>query len=137
MNVLKCYFFGLVKGNKGKIKSENPRGKNYHIHYHYILRTTRTNGLAGIPAWWNYPVLNEQDWQQHSYIAKFFADIDFANEPFNPIECFAEGADSYVINSDKNMFGGVRSFQKRKCKWAKNKNYQNKISKLKFAAFRI
>lgn len=87
-----------------------PRDPNYHIHYHNTLWATLSNGLAGIPVWWDYPVLNEQDWQQLKIVSEFVTDIDFASEPFKPAKCAAEGADFYVMDSGKNSFGWARSY---------------------------
>jgi len=88
----------------------HPRESNYHIHYHNTLWATLTNGLAGIPVWWDYPILNKQDWQQLKHISEFVADIDFANEPFKPVDCTATGADIYVMDSGKNLIGWVRTY---------------------------
>ncbi len=89
-----------------------PREKNYHIHYHNTLWATLTNGLAGIPVWWDYTVLNDQDWQQLKVISGFVSDIDFANVNFKPAQAGAIGADIFVMASDKNAFGWIRSYEK-------------------------
>ena len=60
-----------------------PSSKEYHISYHNQIWATLTNGLAGIPVWWDFTVLNDQDWQQLKHLSVFVSDIDFANLPFN------------------------------------------------------
>ena len=84
----------------------------YHIHYHNTLWATLTNGLAGIPVWWDFPVLNEQDWMQLKHIAAFTSDIDFANLPWKPETAEAKGADIYVMSTGSQAFGWLRSFEK-------------------------
>lgn len=90
----------------------HPKDENYHIAYHNQLWASLTNGLAGIPVWWDYPVLNEQDWMQIKTIAAFVADIDFANQPYKPADCKADGADIYTMDAGNNLFGWLRSFEK-------------------------
>ena len=88
------------------------RDPKYHIHYHNTLWATLTNGLAGIPVWWDFPVLNEQDWMQLKHIAAFTSDIDFANLPWKPETAEAKGADIYVMSTGSQSFGWLRSFEK-------------------------
>ena len=88
------------------------RERNYHIHYHNTLWATLTNGLAGIPVWWDYPVLNEQDWLQLKHIAAFTSDIDFANLPWKPVDAEAKGADIFVMATENKAFGWIRSYEK-------------------------
>jgi hypothetical protein len=89
-----------------------PRDNNYHIHYHNTLWATLTSGLAGIPVWWDFPVLNEQDWMQLKHVAAFTSDIDFANLPWKPANAEAKGADIFVMATDNNAFGWIRSYEK-------------------------
>ncbi len=89
-----------------------PRDKNYHIHYHNTLWATLTNGLAGIPVWWDFPVLNEQDWQQLKHISAFTAEIDFANLPWKPISADVKGADIFAMLTETKAFGWIRSYEK-------------------------
>jgi hypothetical protein len=86
--------------------------ENYRINYHNVIWASLTNGLAGIPVWWDYTFLTEQDWEQLSYLRKFVDDIDFANLPFKPVEAAAPGADIYVMDAGKDAFGWLRSFEK-------------------------
>jgi hypothetical protein len=89
-----------------------PRDKNYHIHYHNTLWVTLTNGLAGIPVWWDFPMLNEQDWLQLKHISVFTSEIDFANLQWNPAEAQAKGADIFVMATENKAFGWIRSYEK-------------------------
>jgi hypothetical protein len=86
--------------------------ENYHIHYHNALWATLANGLAGVPVWWDYTFLKEQDWEQLSHVATFTENIDFANLPFEPVEVTATGADIYVMDSGSEGFGWLRSYAK-------------------------
>lgn len=88
------------------------RDKNYHIHYHNTLWATLTNGLAGIPVWWDFPVLNEQDWQQLKHISAFTSEIDFANLPWKPISAMVNGNDVFAMLTETKAFGWIRSFEK-------------------------
>ena len=90
-----------------------PRELSYHIHYHNTLWATLTNGLAGIPVWWDYPVLNEQDWQQLKHISAFTAEIDFANQPWKPAVAEAAGSDVFVMSTGNEAFGWIRTFEKK------------------------
>ena len=89
-----------------------PRDNNYHIHYHNTLWATLTNGLAGIPVWWDFPVLTEQDWMQIKHVAAFISDIDFANLPWKPAEAESTGTDIFVMATENKAFGWIRSFEK-------------------------
>jgi hypothetical protein len=84
----------------------------YREVYHNAIWASLTNGLAGIPVWWDYTFLTQQDWEQLSHLANFVEDIDFANLPFKPVEANAEGADIYVIDAGKDCFGWLRTFLK-------------------------
>ncbi len=88
-----------------------PREPEYHIHYHNTLWATLTTGLAGIPVWWDYPILNEQDWQQLKHISAFTSDIDFANQPWKPAAAEAIGADIFVMATGDEAFGWLRSYE--------------------------
>ena len=89
-----------------------PRESNYHVHYHNTLWATLTSGLAGTPVWWDYPVLNDQDWQQLKVIAGFVSDIDFANLKWEPAKAKADGADVFVMAAGNKAFGWIRSYEK-------------------------
>jgi len=78
--------------------------------YHNAIWASLTNGLAGIPVWWDYTFLTPEDWEQLSHLAGFVADIDFANLSFEPADATAEGADIYVMDAGKDCFGWLRSF---------------------------
>ena len=68
--------------------------------------------MAAIPVWWDYPVLTDQDWDQLKFLAEFVADIDFANQPYKPLTVAAEGADLYVMGTNRDAFGWGRSYKK-------------------------
>ncbi len=87
------------------------RDEKYHIAYHNQIWAALTNGLAATPVWWDYPVLNEQDWQSLKHFSMFVQDIDFANLPFQPVIATADGADAYVMDSGEKAFGWIRSFE--------------------------
>jgi hypothetical protein len=84
----------------------------YREVYHNAIWATLTNGLAGIPVWWDYTFLTPEDWEQLNHLANFVADIDFANLPFEPAEATSEGADIYVMDAGKDCFGWLRSYKK-------------------------
>jgi hypothetical protein len=88
------------------------KDERYREVYHNAIWASLTNGLAGIPVWWDYTFLTQQDWEQLSHLAGFVADIDFANLPFEPAEATAEGADIYVMDAGKDCFGWMRSYSK-------------------------
>jgi len=87
-----------------------PQSKEYHISYHNQIWASLTNGLAGIPVWWDFPILNEQDWQQLKHLASFVSDIDFANLPYKPSQPTAEGTDIFVMDAGDKAFGWARTF---------------------------
>ena len=89
-----------------------PESKEYHISYHNQIWASLTNGLAGIPVWWDFTVLNEQDWQQLKNLSAFVSDIDFANLPYKPAEATGEGADIFIMDAGDNAFGWARTFLK-------------------------
>ena len=85
---------------------------NYHISYHNQLWASLTNGLAATPIWWDYPVLNDGDWDQLKVLSGFVSGIDLANQPYKPLEVSAEGVDLYVMGTSHDAFGWGRSFGK-------------------------
>lgn len=87
--------------------------ERYSDIYHNAIWASLTNGLAGIPVWWDYTFLKRQDWEQLSYLAGFVRDIDFANLPFEPVNASAENADIYVMDAGKECFGWMRSYTKK------------------------
>ena len=99
--------FGEAGANLAYFK---PKTKEYHISYHNQIWASLTNGLAGIPVWWDFPVLNAQDWQQIKYISAFVSDIDFANLPYKPVPANAEGTDIYIMDAGDKTFGWARTF---------------------------
>lgn len=86
--------------------------EEYHITYHNAIWATLSNGLAGIPVWWQYPHLIEQDWQHLQYLSQFVSDIDFAALPYQPAKSSACGADVYIMDSGKLAFGWIRTYEK-------------------------
>jgi hypothetical protein len=89
-----------------------PDTKNYHISYHNQIWASLTNGLAGVPVWWDFTVLNAQDWQQLKFLAAFVSDIDFVNLPYKPAEANGEGSDIFVLDAGDKAFGWIRTFLK-------------------------
>jgi len=89
---------------------ENDR-EEYHITYHNAIWASLSNGLAGIPVWWQYTHLNDQDWQQLQHLSGFVSDIDFANLPYQPVKATADGTDVYVMDAGDHAFGWARSYQ--------------------------
>jgi hypothetical protein len=87
-----------------------PEKKEYHISYHNQIWASLSNGLAGIPVWWDYSILNEQDWQQLKHLSAFVSDIDFANLPYKPVHANAEGTDIYIMDAGDKAFGWARTF---------------------------
>jgi len=92
-----------------------PSEQEYHISYHNQIWASLTNGLAGIPVWWDYPVLNELDWQSLQHLSNFVTDIDFANLPFQPASANARNSDIFVMSSGKVAFGWLRSYTTENC----------------------
>jgi len=91
---------------------ENDR-EEYHITYHNAIWASLSNGLAGIPVWWQYTHLNDQDWQQLQHLSGFVSDIDFANLPYQPVKATADGTDVYLMDAGDHAFGWARSYQRR------------------------
>ncbi len=90
----------------------NRKDPRYREVYHNAIWASLTNGLAGIPVWWDYTFLTQQDWEQLSHLAGFVAGIDFANLPFEPADATAEDADIYVMDAGNDCFGWLRSYKK-------------------------
>jgi hypothetical protein len=85
--------------------------EEYHITYHNAIWASLSNGLAGIPVWWQYTHLNEQDWQHLQFLSQFVSDIDFANLPYKPVKATAAGTDVYVMDSGNHAFGWCRIYE--------------------------
>ncbi len=90
----------------------SPKDKNYHISYHNQLWASLSNGLAATPVWWDYPILNDDDWDQLQNLAGFVSDLDLANQPYQPLSATSKGADLYVMGTSNNAFGWGRSYEK-------------------------
>lgn len=94
---------------------ESPVGKSIRINgfddnYHNAIWATLSNGLAGIPVWWQFRHMSARDWDHLQHLATFVAEIDFANQPYNLAAISAEGADAYALISSSLGFGWVRSY---------------------------
>jgi hypothetical protein len=85
--------------------------REYRLVYHNAIWASLSNGLAGIPVWWDYTFLTEEDWKKLSYLVRFVDDIDFANLPFEPANVSAGGADVYVMDAGNLAFGWLRSYE--------------------------
>jgi hypothetical protein len=90
----------------------SPKDKNYHISYHNQLWASLSNGLAATPVWWDYPVLDNADWDQLQNLAGFVSNLDLANQPYQPLNATSEGADLYVMGASNHAFGWGRSYEK-------------------------
>jgi len=90
-----------------------PSSKEYHISYHNQIWASLTNGLAGIPVWWDFTVLNDQDWQQLKHLSAFVSEIDFANLPYKPAKAGAAGSDVYVLDAGEKAFGWARTYKNK------------------------
>jgi len=88
----------------------NRRDEEYHINYHNVIWATLANGLAGIPVWWQFGHLSQDDWDQLQYLSDFVSDIDFANLPYDIAEVSVDGADAYGLEAGSVAFGWVRSY---------------------------
>ncbi len=86
--------------------------REYRLVYHNAIWASLTNGLAGIPVWWDYTFLVDEDWMKLKYLRRFTGYIDFANLPFEPAAVSAEGADVYVMDAGSEAFGWVRNYSK-------------------------
>jgi hypothetical protein len=85
--------------------------EEYRLVYHNAIWASLSNGLAGIPVWWDFTFLKEEDWEKLSYLAAFVGGIDFANLPFEPASVTAPGADVYVMDAGSEAFGWLRSYE--------------------------
>jgi hypothetical protein len=108
-NFEKPAIFGEAGADLAYYENDEPE---YHEAYHNALWATLTNGLAGIPVWWEYNHLNEQDWDHLSYLEKFTSEIDFANKQYAPGEITGQGVDAYLMSSSEGGFGWVRTFER-------------------------
>jgi hypothetical protein len=81
----------------------------YHDTYHNAIWATLTNGLAGIPVWWQFPHVSARDWDHLQHLATFVSGIDLANQPYDLATIQAHGADAYALNADALAFGWIRS----------------------------
>lgn len=90
----------------------DPKEEEYHTSYHNQIWASLCNGLAATPVWWDYPVLTGEDWDQLQNLAGFVADIDFANQPFKPLDVSANETDLYVMGSCGEAFGWGRCYLK-------------------------
>ena len=88
----------------------NVRQEEYHDTYHNAIWATLTNGLAGIPVWWQFRHLSTCDWDHLQYLATFVSEIDFANQPYNLATIVVEEPDAYTLSADSLVFGWVRSY---------------------------
>jgi hypothetical protein len=86
-----------------------PGSKEYHVSYHNQIWASLANGLAGTPVWWDFSILNEDDWKQLSHLSKFVSDIDFANLPYKPAVVNSDVADIFIMDSGDKGFGWLRS----------------------------
>lgn len=86
--------------------------KRYREVYHNAIWASLTNGLAGIPVWWDYTFLTAEDWEQLRNLSGFVDDIDFANLLWEPATATAEGADIYMMDAGNKSFGWLRSYKK-------------------------
>jgi len=86
--------------------------EKYRIMYHNVIWGTLVNGLAGIPVWWSYTYMTEQDWQHLQHLSDFVEDIDFANLPYKPTNASALGTDVYVMDSGDHAIGWGRTWNK-------------------------
>jgi hypothetical protein len=102
--------FGEAGAGLAYFSTRDPR---YHTSYHNQIWASLTNGLAATPVWWDYPVLNNGDWDQLQILSDFAAGIDLANLPYAPMEVEGEGTDLYVMGTGKDAFGWGRSYEKK------------------------
>ena len=99
--------FGEAGAEHTYFRRGDPRN---HDAYHNAIWASLTNGLAGIPVWWDYNFLSERDWMHLKYLAGFVADIDFANMDYQPGELSGEGLDVYGMLAGSTGFGWVRRY---------------------------
>ena len=106
-NFDKPAIFGEAGADLAYFKRDDPE---YHEAYHNAIWATLSNGLAGIPVWWEFRHLSERDWDHLSYLADFVNNIDFANLKFRPTSVTADGTDAYGMVSDQGGFGWARTY---------------------------
>lgn len=99
--------FGEAGADLAYFKREDPR---YHEAYHNAIWATLSNGLAGIPVWWQFRHLSEQDWDHLRYLADFVKNIDFANLDYGPVRVHGKGVDAYGMMSQNDGFGWARTY---------------------------
>lgn len=88
----------------------NRRDPEYHIAYHNAIWASLSNGLAGIPVWWQLFHLTAEDWDHLIYLSVFVSDIDFGNLPYRPEPATAEGSDVFALVAGPAAFGWMRSY---------------------------
>ncbi len=86
-----------------------PKEPEYHVAYHNQIWACLTNGLASTPVWWDYPVLNEQDWNSLMHLSDFVSDIDFANQMYQPENVESDKADIFLMKAGATAFGWLRT----------------------------
>ena len=106
-NFNKPALFGEAGADLDYFKRDDPK---YHEAYHNAIWATLSNGLAGIPVWWEFRHLSERDWDHLSYLADFITNIDFANLDYDPTRITGEGVDGYGMNSGNSGFGWACSY---------------------------
>jgi hypothetical protein len=106
MDFDKPAIFGEAGADLSYFHRNDPR---YHVAYHNAIWACLSNGLAGIPVWWLYTHLTQEDWKQLSYLADFVKDIDFANQPYAPVSVGIEGVDAFAMACADAGFGWLRS----------------------------
>jgi len=105
-NFNKPAIFGEAGADLAYYNRDDPE---YHEAYHNAIWATLSNGLAGIPVWWQFRHLSDRDWDHLSYLADFVQDIDFANADYNPAIVSGEGTDAFGMFSDESGFGWART----------------------------
>lgn len=106
-NFDKPALFGEAGADLAYYKRQDPR---YHEAYHNAIWASLTNGLAGIPVWWMFHHLSDQDWDDLKHLAAFVSDIDLANQPYQLADVKSEGADAFGLATGSDAFGWIRSY---------------------------
>lgn len=101
--------FGEAGADLAYFNRDDPE---YHEAYHNGIWATLTNGLAGIPVWWQFRHLSDRDWDHLSYLVDFVHDIDFANVDYDPLTVTGEKVDAFGMFSGKRGFGWARTYEK-------------------------
>lgn len=99
--------FGEAGADLSYFHRKDPR---YHEAYHNAIWASLSNGLAGIPVWWQFHHLSEQDWDHLSYLSDFVKGIDFANTAYAPAIIHSERADAFGLLAETSGWGWLRSF---------------------------